>query len=49
MAMLGEIPIKPLLENAFKNVKYKLTYHEDIDAWLKSHIVPIVALNSLSI
>ncbi|WP_339315994.1 2-dehydropantoate 2-reductase N-terminal domain-containing protein [Paenibacillus sp. FSL R10-2734] len=44
----GEIPIKPLLENAFKNVKYKLTYHEDMDAWLKSHIVPIVALNSLS-
>src|SRR5690554_3868981 len=23
----GEIPIKPLLENAFKHVKYKLTYH----------------------
>lgn len=44
----GEIPIKPLLENAFRNVKYKLTYHGDMDAWLKSHIVPIVALNSLS-
>jgi 2-dehydropantoate 2-reductase len=44
----GEVPIKPLLENAFNNVKYKLTYHEDMDAWLKSHIVPIVALNSLS-
>ncbi|MGO4108576.1 ketopantoate reductase family protein [Paenibacillus sp. YAF4_2] len=44
----GEISIKPILENAFKNVKYKLAYHEDIDAWLKSHIVTIVALNSVS-
>ncbi|WP_342774736.1 hypothetical protein [Paenibacillus dokdonensis] len=44
----GEITIKPLLESAFKKVKYKLAYHEDIDAWLKSHIVTIVALNSVS-
>ncbi|WP_339802462.1 2-dehydropantoate 2-reductase N-terminal domain-containing protein [Paenibacillus sp. FSL R5-0744] len=44
----GEIPIKHLLEKAFENAKYKLTYHEDMDAWLKSHIVPIVALNSLN-
>lgn len=44
----GEIPIKHLLERAFENAKYKLTYREDMDAWLKSHIVPIVALNSLS-
>ncbi|KRF10319.1 2-dehydropantoate 2-reductase [Paenibacillus sp. Soil766] len=44
----GEIPIKPILENAFKKVKYKLAYHADIDAWLKSHIVMIVALNSVS-
>lgn len=44
----GEIAIKPILENAFKKVKYRLVYHEDIDAWLKSHIVMIVALNSVS-
>ncbi|CAM3085210.1 ketopantoate reductase family protein [Paenibacillus lupini] len=44
----GEISIKPTLENAFKNVKYKLAYHEEMDAWLKSHIVTIVALNSVS-
>lgn len=44
----GEITIKPILESAFKKVKYKLVYHEDIDAWLKSHIVTIVALNSVS-
>ncbi|GIO16591.1 2-dehydropantoate 2-reductase [Cohnella xylanilytica] len=44
----GEISIKPILENAFRKTKYKLVYHEDIDAWLKSHIVLIVALNSVS-
>lgn len=44
----GEITIKPILEKAFKKVKYRLVYHEDIDAWLKSHIVMIVALNSVS-
>lgn len=43
----GEITIKPLLETAFKHVKFKLAYHDDIDAWLKSHIVTIVALSSL--
>ncbi|ALC85547.1 2-dehydropantoate 2-reductase [Bacillus sp. FJAT-22090] len=43
----GEITIKPLLENAFKHVKFKLAYHDDIDAWLKSHIVTIVALSSV--
>ncbi|MFF2886117.1 ketopantoate reductase family protein [Paenibacillus sp. NPDC057967] len=44
----GEISIKPILEDAFRRVKYKLAYHEDIDAWLKSHFVMIVALNSIS-
>ncbi|MGN7359898.1 MULTISPECIES: ketopantoate reductase family protein [unclassified Paenibacillus] len=44
----GEITIKPVLESAFKKVKYRIVYHEDIDAWLKSHIVTIVALNSVS-
>jgi 2-dehydropantoate 2-reductase len=43
----GEITIKPLLETAFKHVKFKLAYHDDIDAWLKSHIVTIVALSSV--
>ncbi|UKS27853.1 ketopantoate reductase family protein [Paenibacillus sp. HWE-109] len=44
----GEIPFKPLLEQAFQHASYKLTYQNDMDAWLKSHIVPIVALNSVS-
>ncbi|ASA20187.1 ketopantoate reductase family protein [Paenibacillus donghaensis] len=47
-SLSGEIPFKALLEEAFKKVKYKLAYHQDMDAWLKSHIVPIVALNSIS-
>ncbi|MNO54213.1 2-dehydropantoate 2-reductase [compost metagenome] len=47
-SLSGEVPIKPILDNAFKQVKYKLIYHDDIDAWLLSHIVPIVALSSAS-
>ncbi|ATH93952.1 2-dehydropantoate 2-reductase [Bacillus glycinifermentans] len=42
----GSIPFRPLLEKAFEKVKYKLTFHEDMDAWLKGHIVPILALNA---
>lgn len=43
----GATPIKPLLEDAFKHARYKLAYQDDMDAWLKSHIVLIVALNSV--
>ncbi|MGO4346458.1 ketopantoate reductase family protein [Paenibacillus sp. MCAF9] len=45
----GELSFKPLLEKAFEKVKYKLDYQEDMDAWLKSHIVPILAMNAISI
>lgn len=41
----GPILFKADLDLAFANVKYKLTYHDNIDAWLKNHIVPILALN----
>ncbi|GMA63052.1 ketopantoate reductase family protein [Alicyclobacillus fastidiosus] len=44
----GNIPFKPLLENAFEHTKYQLAYHDDIDAWLKSHIILIVPLNAAS-
>ena len=44
----GEVPFKPLLEQAFKQVKYKITYLQDINSWLLSHIVPIVAMNSVT-
>lgn len=42
----GPIPFRPLLEKAFDTVKYKLIFHENMDAWLKNHIVPIIALTS---
>ncbi|SDZ38308.1 2-dehydropantoate 2-reductase [Evansella caseinilytica] len=47
-SLYGEIPFKQLLESAFTHVKYTLTYQQDMDAWLKSHIVPIAALNATS-
>ncbi|MET1175218.1 ketopantoate reductase family protein [Paenibacillus amylolyticus] len=44
----GEIGFKPLLDQAFQHVKYKLNVLSDIDAWLKSHIIPILMLNAVS-
>ncbi|WP_340400501.1 2-dehydropantoate 2-reductase N-terminal domain-containing protein [Paenibacillus sp. FSL H8-0079] len=44
----GEIAFKPLLDQAFEHVKYKLNVLSDIDAWLKSHIIPILMLNAVS-
>jgi len=44
----GDINFKPLLDQAFQHVKYKLNVLNDIDAWLKSHIVPILMLNAVS-
>ncbi|MGG4142289.1 2-dehydropantoate 2-reductase N-terminal domain-containing protein [Paenibacillus algorifonticola] len=44
----GPVPFKDLIDKAFAAVKYKIDYHEQIDAWLKSHIVPILVLSSVS-
>lgn len=44
----GEIGFKPVLDQAFQHVKYKLNVLSDIDAWLKSHIIPILMLNAVS-
>ncbi|WP_336765323.1 ketopantoate reductase family protein [Paenibacillus sp. USHLN196] len=44
----GDIGFKPLLDQAFQHVKYKLNVLSDIDAWLKSHIIPILMLNAVS-
>ncbi|MCF7757972.1 ketopantoate reductase family protein [Paenibacillus xylanexedens] len=44
----GEIGFKPLLDQVFQHVKYKLNVLSDIDAWLKSHIIPILMLNAVS-
>lgn len=43
----GEFSFKSTVNHAFKKAKYKLNYNENIDAWLKSHIIPIVAMNSI--
>lgn len=39
------IPFHSLLEQAFKRTKYKLNYHDQIDAWLKNHMVLVVPMN----
>ncbi|WP_054941191.1 ketopantoate reductase family protein [Paenibacillus ihuae] len=44
-ALDGQIPYQDILQKTFEHAKYKLTILEDIDAWLKSHIIPIVPLN----
>lgn len=41
----GPIPFQAALDQAFAGSKYKLIYHDDIDAWLKNHIIPILAIN----
>ncbi|AFH60647.2 ketopantoate reductase family protein [Paenibacillus caseinilyticus] len=38
------IPFRSLLEQAFKRTKYKLNYHNQIDAWLKNHMVLVVPM-----
>ncbi|WP_435921603.1 ketopantoate reductase family protein [Paenibacillus sp. DYY-L-2] len=44
-ALDGPIPFKSLIDQAFAKTKYKLVYHDHIDAWLKNHIIPILALS----
>lgn len=41
----GEVPFKPLLDQMFKNSKYKIQYERNIDAWLKSHMISVIPLN----
>lgn len=45
----GPIPFKADLDQVFSKTKYKLVYHEYIDAWLKNHIMPIIALNFVTV
>ncbi|KNF08478.1 ketopantoate reductase [Gottschalkia purinilytica] len=35
---------RSLIDNAFANTKYKLTYFDNMDSWLKSHIALIMPL-----
>ncbi|OPG94772.1 2-dehydropantoate 2-reductase [Chryseobacterium mucoviscidosis] len=46
--LVREIAFKSILDQAFEKTKYKLNYLDDIDAWLKSHMVPILMLNAVS-
>jgi 2-dehydropantoate 2-reductase len=40
----GEFAWRSLIENAFKNAKYKLNFNDNIDAWLKSHMIFVLVL-----
>ncbi len=42
----GRLPFKALLEDAFRNAHYKLDYEAQMDAWLKSHMVPVMPMNA---
>lgn len=42
----GNEVLKPTILKAFNN-KYKVTYHKDIDSWLKSHFALILGINSI--
>jgi Ketopantoate reductase len=35
---------QPLIEKAFENTKYKLVFYDNIDPYLKSHIIPVMVL-----
>lgn len=41
----GPITFRSLLEQAFMRTKYKLNHHDQIDAWLKNHMVLVVPMN----
>lgn len=41
----GPITFRSLLEQAFVRTKYKLNDHDQIDAWLKNHMVLVVPMN----
>lgn len=40
----GELSWRELIDRAFADTKYKLTYFDNMDAWLKSHIALIMPL-----
>ncbi|MDQ0192790.1 ketopantoate reductase family protein [Paenibacillus wynnii] len=45
---LGEkLSWRPVIDQAFAKAKYKLTYNDSMDLWLKSHMVMILPMNSI--
>ena len=46
---LGEkLDWRAVIDQAFTGVKFKLSYYNDMDEWLKSHFMLILPLNSIS-
>ncbi len=43
-SITGEVPFKEILQNAFENTKYKLSFEQNIDAWLKNHAAMIPSM-----
>lgn len=41
----GPVPFTSYLDKAFEHTKYKISIQENMDAWLKSHVIPILPLN----
>ncbi|GIP23176.1 ketopantoate reductase family protein [Paenibacillus sp. J22TS3] len=47
---LGEqLSWRPVMDQAFKNTRYNMTYYTNMDEWLKSHFVLILPLNRISV
>ncbi|MHA6530930.1 ketopantoate reductase family protein [Paenibacillus sp. BAC0078] len=43
-----ELPWRAVIDQAFVNANYTLTYHHDMDEWLKSHYIMILPLNFIA-
>lgn len=43
-----ELSWRSVIDQAFVNTKYKLTYFKDMEAWLNSHIVMVLPLNFIA-
>lgn len=43
-----ELSWRSMIDQALANTKYKWAYHKNMDEWLKSHYVMILALNSIA-
>ncbi|WP_139999294.1 ketopantoate reductase family protein [Paenibacillus paridis] len=43
-----ELTWRAMIDEAFVNTKYKLTYYQNMDVWLKSHFVMILPINFIA-
>ncbi|MNB76655.1 2-dehydropantoate 2-reductase [compost metagenome] len=44
-ALDGAVPFQDMLVRSFAHTQYKLSFLEDMDTWLKSHIITILPMN----